>query len=114
MPLKMAEPMQIAALPVKEAQEVGATLFPVPYVSQKPFINLCWAACCAMVYAYYKHGNVRLCDIVSAAFGLNCCAAPSSSACDQSNWPENAYTQLRFNWQRLNSPFNFGNIEYEI
>jgi len=85
----------------------------VPYCTQRPFLNLCWAACCQMVFAYYGR-PVQLCDITAAVFGVPCCNEPT--ACDHGAWPETVYSnpQWNFQWQRMEQAFLLGNVIFEI
>lgn len=63
----------------------------VPFITQQPFGNLCWAASTAMVSTYYGN-NTSTCNIVEwARLNLsypnrgtsNCCGTPMPSPCDR-------------------------------
>lgn len=85
----------------------------VPYRTQKPFSNLCWAACCQMVFQYYGRA-VELCEVAASVYGNHCCS--NLSSCDRPTWPDTVYSQpvWRFNCRRVDQPLTFGNIEFEI
>ena len=85
----------------------------VPYKHQEQ-TNWCWAACCEMVFHYYNVLNVRQCDMASYQFGANCCAAPSSSVCNQGNWPENIYNHWGFTNSKSNNALSLSSVHYEI
>jgi hypothetical protein len=60
-------------------------LLPVPFLTQLPQQEWCWAACGAMVLQYYGSTTVQQCTLANQQLGLtNCCVPPPvSSACDQ-------------------------------
>jgi hypothetical protein len=102
-------------IPVSRAAEApaAATLLSVPYRHQEQ-TNWCWAGCCEMVFLYYNINNVRQCDMASFQFGADCCAAPSSSICNQGNWPENIYPHWGVSCSRSNGSFSLSSVQFEI
>ena len=122
MALRLLSPDAIS--PVTSAG--GDNVLPVPYCSQQPFLNLCWAACCEMVLQYYGANALRLCDLPSRAFSCNCCTSPAPPQCDQTYWPEDVYAQsflsslpvpaalVPFDCQRFEQPFTVDAVQHEI
>lgn len=99
MPLAAAQPVPVPSPPGAAAQDI---VLAVPFVSQKPFANLCWAACGAMIFQYYHVPNATLCSIASGILGVNCCANPPQAGCDttdQRTWPQNVYNAYGFTCQ---------------
>jgi hypothetical protein len=84
-------PLRTDGVPIPPAPGSDAhdTVLPVPYFSQNPYLNLCWAACAQMVMAYNHITNVNLCDIASKIFHTDCCADLRS--CDAAAWPWQVY-----------------------
>jgi ABC-type bacteriocin/lantibiotic exporter with double-glycine peptidase domain len=72
----------------------SSKLLGVPYLRQEQ-TNWCWAACCEMVFSYYKV-TARQCEMATYQFGRDCCRTPSTKVCNQANWPENIYAKWRF------------------
>jgi hypothetical protein len=91
----------------------AARMLNVPYFKQQQTM-WCWAGCCEMVFHYYGVGNIRQCDMATAQFGGNCCAAPSSSVCNQGNWPENTYRHYRFTCSKSNGSLALGSVQAEV
>jgi hypothetical protein len=74
----------------------AATTLPVSYVTQLPYSDLCWAACCAMLLA----ANGRAADlktIAAAVTGQPCSNDPDNSNCNRPLDPASAlaYYQLQ-------------------
>jgi hypothetical protein len=90
----------------------AAGVLPVPYMRQQQ-TNWCWAACCEMVFQF-NAVTVQQCDMATAQFGGKCCAAPSSSVCNQGNWPEYVYPRYGFHYTRGNAPFTSAAVQAEI
>ena len=111
----MALGVSFISIPVTGASSRmrGAKLLNVPFIKQEQTL-WCWAACCWMVFRFYGVSNVRQCDMAAAQFGGNCCAAPSSSACNKGNWPENTYRHYGFNCTKFNGTFSQSSIRAEI
>jgi hypothetical protein len=106
MALKVIAGVTITIVPVPP----GATkILPVP-IAQQQQTNWCWAGCCQMVLAY-RGRNVQQCDMASFQFGANCCAAPSSSTCNQGTWPEPIYRHWGINCLRSNGAFSLSQIQ---
>jgi len=66
-----------------------------------------------MVFEYYGR-VVQLCQVAATVYGAHCC--DNLATCDRATWPETVYSQpiWHFKWQRIDRPFTFGNIEFEI
>lgn len=78
----------------------GGLLLPVPFISQNPAKNLCWAACCEMVLRANNRTDKRICDIAALfAGGANCCPDATVQACDQDQSAEDAYTKCGISFQ---------------
>jgi papain like cysteine protease AvrRpt2 len=88
-------------------------LLPVPFDQQEQ-TNWCWAGCCEMVFQYNGVNNVSQCGMATQQFGGNCCASPSSPACNQGNWPENVYPVYGFKWAKTNGAFPPPAVQQEI
>lgn len=113
-PLKYKSPIPIVVPPQVGAVAPGAAkLLTVGYIRQEQ-TNWCWAGCCQMVFNFYGVRNVRQCDMATAQFGASCCASPSSSACNQGNWPENTYRHYGFNCNKSNGAFALGSVQAEV
>jgi len=100
-----------AAVPIA-IPKGGDYILAVPYFTQNPWVNLCWAACCEMVLAY-NHISIpgALNGVTGTALGRNC---TDLSKCNVSCWPEVAYSRLRFNCSRWNRAFTMDEILHEI
>ena len=92
----------------------GQRLLGVPYLRQEQS-NWCWDACCVM-FLTYRGGPAppRQCDVATRQFGAACCNTPTSSACDQGCWPENAFPNWAINFNRLGATIPFADIVTEI
>jgi hypothetical protein len=64
----------------------------VPFISQNPYRELCWAACGAMVLSYKKKVNVSLADAVSTTLGSSCTPA----TCNFAEELDLVYTKNKF------------------
>jgi len=98
-----------STLPVDDPR---AVTLPVPYVSQETYQNLCWAACCSMVFQRFGLRAVPLCSLASEACGKDCCSAPDQS-CDKSQWPDAIFQRHFFSYVP-GGPLGLANILYEI
>ncbi len=83
----------------------------VPYYSQRPFQNLCWAACCQMVLSL-RQPVPNLCTITSTVLGRNCC--DPGVDCDETHWPVDAYHRLGYDCIPWNNAFDLGALDHEI
>jgi len=83
----------------------------ITYVTQKPFKNLCWAACGAMIFQYYKIPNVSIGDIASKVLGLNCNLQPAPAACDTAVWPQNMYGAYDFSCQTAGAALSLQSVQ---
>jgi hypothetical protein len=101
------------AVPMLPIDDPDATLLDVPYISQQPYANLCWAACCAMIFLYRKT-NIPLCQLASEACNQQCCPKPSSKVCDRTHWPEDTFCNHRFDCIHGDFPLTLAHILYEI
>ena len=73
---------------VSAAGDEGSTLLPITYLTQAPYDQLCWAACCAMVLRADGQVNARVTSVAAQVVGQPCSANPSTSPCNQSIDPE--------------------------
>jgi hypothetical protein len=108
MPLRIAQGVTILPPPAGASAQLN-----VAYIEQEQD-NWCWAACCEMVFNFNGVNNVRQCDMSSAQFGGDCCASPSSSACNQGNWPENTYGHYAFNCTKNSVALSLAAVQAEI
>jgi Papain-like cysteine protease AvrRpt2 len=103
----------------------GGLLLPVPYISQNPAKNLCWAACCEMVLRANNRSDKRICDLANLfASGTNCCPDATIPACDQDQSAEDAYKKCgvsfqgpysyAFAWQGLVNEIQIGRRPVEV
>lgn len=99
MPLREAE-----AIPLKRPDLLTRTylklftrdvILPVPFVEQKPYRNLCWAACGEMVFAFKGRSKVR-CDFASWRSRGDCCVGGYEPRCDNTAWPHQVYAAPEF------------------
>jgi Papain-like cysteine protease AvrRpt2 len=112
MPLRVAQP-----IPVPMAAATPPRMLPVQFVKQEQD-NWCWAACSEMLFGllgFTVNGTVlHQCDLASAQFHGNCCAAPGSSVCNQGCWPENVYNFYGINYSRVEYPLPTSGVQTEI
>lgn len=113
MPLRVVTGIPIPQAAMALVAPGAPSVLSVAYIAQEQ-TNWCWAACCQMVFQFDGVAGVQQCDMATAQFGGNCCAAPSSSMCNQGNWPENTYGHYGFNCSRSNIPFTPGSLQAEI
>lgn len=95
MPLAVANGTKVSTSSTPDA---GDLILPVPFVSQQPYKDLCWAACGAMILKYYKV-STTLGEIASKVLGLNCNVQPIPTVCDTVAWPEDLYGAYGFSCQ---------------
>lgn len=80
----------------------GMPMLPIEFVSQAPYQNLCWAACCAMVTKavhdfFPQQGSalpVTLVDVARAVIATGKCTPEGQTELDQSCWPDCAIFEL--------------------
>jgi len=111
MPLKISTGFKIALvlLPVPTGKVLA-----VPYFHQQQ-TNWCWAGCAEMLFHFNNwNTNVKQCDMATAQFGGNCCATPSSSTCNNGNWPENTYNHYGFHYTKVNAALTQTQVDAEI
>jgi hypothetical protein len=111
------------AMPAGEGTPVppsGATdeasdfvILPIPYVSQRPSTNLCWAACAAMLLAADHLPHASLCEVASvfSLNGENCCPTPSGEACDHPADPEAILSRLPLGYQKAGGHLDPASIQ---
>jgi ABC-type bacteriocin/lantibiotic exporter with double-glycine peptidase domain len=95
---------------------LGAKTLNVPWIKQEQ-TNWCWAACCQMVFNYYGLYAVHQCNMASWLFGADCCAAPSSTLCNQGATADQivrVYNVNGFQCSYSNGAFSFGQLQWEI
>jgi hypothetical protein len=97
-----------------EAAEAPGKLLPLPYVSQKPYTNLCWAACVEMVLRRYGDNTHPMCKMCSMVAHQDCCNAWNSGVCDRGHWPADIYAAYEFSCSPLNTPVTPQAIAQEI
>lgn len=88
-------------------------LLNIPYFRQEQ-TNWCWAGCSQMIYRFYGINNIAQCDMATAQFGAACCSNPSSSVCNQANWPENALQRVGIHSARTNGAANIFTVRSEL
>ncbi len=95
---------------------VGQVILPVPYISQRPYANLCWAACVEMVLKRYgRPGQPRICVLCSQVAQMDCCNFWDEGKCDQGHWPIDLYQNfLGFNCEPIGQPINPESLVSEI
>ncbi len=113
--LRAAQGIRITVPAALAAAAPGAVppQLPVPYHPQTENY-WCWAACAQMVFDYYHTNTLQQCDLASRQFNQLCCANPSSSACDQGEWPDNVYPKYAMGFTNLNSSMTLSDVTAEI
>jgi hypothetical protein len=103
------------AIPVQAVAAPGLAppQLPVPYHPQLQN-NWCWAACCQMVFDYYRSNNLQQCDLASRQFGQVCCANPSGTDCDRGEWPDNVYPAYKTGFTRLDRSMTLAEVTAEL
>jgi hypothetical protein len=97
-----------------DAAEAPELLLPVPYVSQRPYRNLCWAACVEMVLRRFGNNLHRMCEMCSIVAGQDCCTTWDEGACDRGHWPIDLYARYEMSCSPLNAPITPQAIVQEI
>jgi len=90
----------------------GDIILPVPYYTQRPYGNLCWAACCAMILGYYNKlpaGGINA--IAGEVLGCDC---SDLSQCNQVQAPADANPKAGINCTAWNYPFTLDGIIQEL
>jgi hypothetical protein len=100
MPLSEANPIPIGTPKKDGAHDMFLS---VPFVSQRPYKNLSWAACGTMVLKF-NHVDVSLSEITSKTLGLDCSGMPPP--CDTMALPENVYKTYGFGCQVVEAPLS--------
>jgi hypothetical protein len=100
MPLYEANPVPVGASGNPSADDI---VLPVPFVSQRPYKNLSWAACGAMVLKY-NNVNVSLSDIASKMLGIDC--SGMTPPCDTAVSPQDMYRAYGFTCQIVGAPLS--------
>jgi hypothetical protein len=98
MPLFEAAPVSIDPSGRPSTQDL---FLPVPFVSQRPYSNLSWAACGAMVLNY-NDVYTSLSDIASKLLRTDCSNMPPS--CDKAVSPQDMYKTYGFAFHILEAP----------
>jgi hypothetical protein len=101
MALAAKQTIPVKGSPTTSPQDV---VLPVPYVTQQPYKNLCWAACGAMILQYYHTSGSALADVVSKMFGAKCEAQPIPGTCDSTAWPQELYAAYGYTCQSAGGP----------
>jgi hypothetical protein len=120
--LRVAPGDGIAVTPVAEAVGMGPgdpaagqdVLLPLPYVSQRPYTNLCWAACVEMVFRLNGVSNVPMCQMCSMVVNHDCCDSWEDGICDRGHWPQDIYAKGHFNCESMNAPATPQSVKQEI
>lgn len=110
---------QGTAIPVAPKLEaILAAVLPnrlgIPYYSQSPYANLCWAACAQMVLHAKFADAGSICKLAGDALGRNCCPNPASSGCDVAEWPIPVYNALGFQGFRNGRPLSPAQVSQQI
>jgi hypothetical protein len=114
MPLKVTVGVPIKSPPGTAPPPPGAArVLNVPFIGQEQ-TNWCWAGCCQMVFRFFGLNDVSQCQMASREFGGDCCAAPSSSACNQPNYPESTYYNYGFTCTPQQGAFTLGSLQAEL
>jgi hypothetical protein len=90
----------------------GDIILPVPYCSQRPYQNLCWAACCEMILGYYQkppQGGIN--QIASTVLKKNCADLVN---CDDVHSPSDANLGMGIKCTPWNYPFTMEAILREL
>src|SRR5271169_2216832 len=75
---------------------------PIEFISQRPYQNLCWAACCAMVtkaiHDFFPQQGATLptalIDVAQQVIATGQCTPPGQAELDQTCWPDCAIFEL--------------------
>ena len=67
-----------------------------------------------MVFRFYGITDVRQCDMTNWRFGAACCAAPSSSVCNATSWPDTVLTNWGIHFSYGPSAVGFSSIQFEV
>jgi hypothetical protein len=89
-------------------------ILPLPYVSQRPYANLCWAACVEMTLRLYGNNTHPMCQMCSIVANQDCCVGWDESACDRGHWPYDIYMGFEFSCVPLNTPITAQALAQEI
>ena len=95
---------------------------PVPFVSQKPYSELCWAACCTMVNqaiaqrypGQFPDLPTTMCTVVSKIFGKSCCPDPAQFGADAPEDIDVVYNKCGLPFTAWPDHFPWDSIEHEI
>jgi hypothetical protein len=98
------------------AEDAAPVLLNVPYISQRPFRYLCWAACCEMVLNFYGDETHPLCALCTRAIGgaYDCCAQMNPAQCDKGHWPQDIYVAAGMDCSPVAGPLTPPSIAQEI
>jgi hypothetical protein len=107
MPLAATQPVAVSPVATSANQDM---ILPVPFVSQEPYKELCWAACGSMIFQYYHMSNVDVLDLASKISKLDCQMNPMPIGCDSAAWPCDLYTAYGFTCQRVLAPLTLRSI----
>jgi hypothetical protein len=94
------------------SDSTGETVLPVPFLSQAPYHNLCWAACCAMVDralatkypGQFGQLPAFVLSVSQVVIQANRCDTDPQAGIDQTCWPDCACSVLGFPCTAWNSP----------
>jgi hypothetical protein len=109
-------------IPLGPAFPGPATTLPVPFISQAPYTNLCWAACCAMIDSALKlrypeqFGNIptRIEDVAGAVLSSDRCPSENGSGIDRTCWPDCASQVLGYPCQDWPHPVSADYLAGEL
>ena len=112
MALTAGDKIPIPSPPAGTAED--GTLLPLPYVSQNPYSELCWAACCAMIVGMFQRAQIALCQMVNIMFNADSCRERDLSRYNKPEWPDNIFHYYRYSCLYLKNVLTLGSIVYEI
>jgi hypothetical protein len=96
---------EVNAIPIGAPEKAGThdMFLSVPFISQRPYKNLSWAACGAMVLKF-NHVDVSLSEIASKTLGCGCSGMPPP--CDITPLPEDVYKAYGLGCQVIEAPLS--------
>lgn len=102
-------PLNVSGMPIAipDSEAPPTVALPVPYATQNPYLNLCWAACGQMVFGYH-HINVTMCTLASKVFNQDCCT--DLTVCDQPAWPYQVYDVCQVTYKSVGGPMSANSV----
>ncbi len=114
MPIATAAPEALDAAPAGPANRILPGFVRIAQQGQ----NLCWAACCEMLFTYRRpgHGTTQ-CQMAATQHGQprdTCCVNPIPGKCDQPAWPDDTYARNNIVFERQQSDIAFADLCAQI